>query len=472
MGKTTYSKVGVRKMKKLFVKQIEGDMLTPIGIFQSLKGRKKCLLESSLKHEQHGRFSFIGCNPHIELLSDRGNNTIRQPAGESCKEGLFLDVLKEYIEREDIQEGNRFPFIGGGVGYIGYDVIRQYEDIGGCLADDVNMPDAHMLFYQDIIVYDHIRQQVYIVSSGDAQEEAEFKERAAAIMKELSAGMLQAEETAGHGRKISFQSHRTQAEFTAIVEKAKEAIFRGDIFQIVLSLRFSTEFGGDSFSFYRRLRRHNPSPYMFYIDFEEYQIVGASPESLIKGSADTVLTNPIAGTRKRGLTEAEDTVLEEELLKDEKELAEHMMLVDLGRNDLGRVCEIGSVELVKYMLVEKYAHVMHIVSEVKGKKRPSIFNEDVLASCLPAGTVSGAPKIRAMNLINQLETEKRNVYAGAVGYFSHNGDFDFALAIRTMVVKEGKAYIQAGAGIVHDSDPQAEYEEVLNKAKALMEVEL
>ena len=211
---------------------------------------------------------------------------------------------------------------------------------------------------------------------------------------------------------------------------------------------------------------------MFYVDFEVYQVVGASPESLLKGDGTNVVTNPIAGTRKRGKTAEEDQALEIELLQDEKELAEHRMLVDLGRNDLGRVCEIGSVELTKFMLIEKYKHVMHIVSEVTGKKREDINNSDVLASCLPAGTVSGAPKIRAMSIINELESVKRNVYAGAVGYFSMHGSFDFALAIRTMIVKDGKATIQAGAGIVYDSNPAHEYQEVLNKARAFMEVEV
>ena len=457
--------------KKIFLKQIEGDIYTPIAIYQSLLGEKKFLLESSLKHEQHGRYSFIGANPYMEMRAKDHQVIIEDETGTRIESGVFLDILENYLPQEQLDEVP-FPLMGGAVGYVGYDIIRQYEDIGEIPYDELNMPEAHLLFYQDIIVYDHFSQKISIVHIGEEGMEEAFNKRAENIAAAIEQGPKQSSFEKIKKCSINFQSNMTQQQFEEKVMRAKEEIVKGEIFQVVLSQRFSTAFTGDPFYFYRSLRTHNPSPYMFYIDFDDYQIVGASPESLLKGDGVQVVTNPIAGTRKRGKSAEEDTALEVDLLQDEKELAEHRMLVDLGRNDLGRVCEIGSVELTKYMLIEKYKHVMHIVSEVVGKKRPDISNGKVLSSCLPAGTVSGAPKIRAMSIINELEDVKRGVYAGAVGYFSNHGSFDFALAIRTMIVKDGIAAIQAGAGIVYDSDPEMEHNEVLNKARAFMEVEL
>ena len=457
--------------KKIFQKQMEGDIYTPIAIFQSLIGDKKFLLESSLKHEQHGRYSFIGANPYMEMHANGNEVTIHAENGSRTEYGRFLDILEKYLPQEHLVD-KPFPLMGGAIGYVGYDVIRQYEDIGDIPFDELDMPEAHLLFYSDIVVYDHISQKISIVHIGDEGTEEAFNERAVKIKEAIEQGPKPSAFEKVNKSSINFQSNMTQQQFEEKVKKAKKEIEKGEIFQVVLSQRFSTAFAGDPFYFYRSLRTHNPSPYMFYIDFHDYQIVGASPESLLKGDGIEVVTNPIAGTRKRGKTAEEDVSLEVELLQDEKELAEHRMLVDLGRNDLGRVCEIGSVELTKYMVIEKYKHVMHIVSEVVGKKQHDISNGQVLASCLPAGTVSGAPKIRAMSIINELEQVKRGVYAGAVGYFSNHGSFDFALAIRTMIVKDGKATIQAGAGIVYDSDPETEHNEVLNKARAFMEVEL
>ncbi|MGM9926171.1 MAG: anthranilate synthase component I [Bacillus sp. (in: firmicutes)] len=458
--------------KKLFQVQMEGDIYTPIGIYQSLPGQKKFLLESSLKHEQHGRFSFIGSNPYMELKA-KGDTVVETAADgkETKKTARFLDAVKEYLPKK-VEQKMPFPFLGGAVGFVGYDIIRQYEDIGPLLHDEVEMPEAHLMFYREAVVYDHFNQQISIVMLGEESEEAEFYKRADEIKVHIQQGPKEVASQSRDKKAIDFQSNMSKRHFEELVLKAKEEIVKGEIFQVVLSQCFSAGFSGDPFQFYRSLRRHNPSPYMFYIEFGDYQVAGSSPESLLQGDGVNVITNPIAGTRKRGATLAEDERLEVELLHDEKELAEHRMLVDLGRNDLGRVCEIGTVALTKYMLIEKYKRVMHIVSEVKGQKLAHVSNADVLASCLPAGTVSGAPKIRAMSIINELEEVKRNVYAGAVGYFSVHGSFDFALAIRTMVVKDGKAYIQTGAGIVYDSDPGMEYQEVFNKARALMEVEV
>lgn len=459
--------------KKVCQLSMEGDIYTAIGIFQSLPGEKKILLESSLKHEQQGRYSFIASNPYMEI-SSRGDTILQRKEDGTVTEqkGRFLDVIKELLPEEEELSEAPFPFLGGAVGYVGYDIIRQYEDIGPALEDELDMPEAHLMFYKDIVVYDHFKQQVSIVSIENEDEEEDFLKRAQRIKKAIQQRKPNAILHTNEKKNIDFQATISQQQFEEMVQIAKKNISEGDIFQVVLSQRYSTHFTGDPFQFYRALRKHNPSPYMFYVDFQDYQVLGSSPESLLKGNGTTVTTNPIAGTRRRGRTVEEDKELQVELLQDEKELAEHRMLVDLGRNDLGRVCEIGTIELSKYMLIEKYKHVMHIVSEVIGKKRADMANMDVLASCLPAGTVSGAPKIRAMNIINDLEQVKRNVYGGAVGYFSSHGSFDFALAIRTMLVKDEKAIIQAGAGIVYDSEPQKEYQEVLNKAKALMEVEI
>lgn len=462
---------GGMDVKKVFELKIEGDLHTPIGIYRSIREKKKILLESSLKHEQQGRYSFIGASPYMELYTS-GGVTIEKDSDGNRKEhtGRFLDKVKQLMPKE-AGLASAYPFIGGAVGYVGYDIIREYEDIGAIPADELNMPDAHLMFFRDVIVYDHMLQQISIVSIREEAEEAEFAARAEKLASSIRNNRQHEQEENMLRADTQFTSERKKEDFEQMVRAAKEEIAKGEIFQVVLSERFSADFSGDAFQFYRILRKRNPSPYMFYIDFEDYQVVGSSPESLLKGDGRQVRTNPIAGTRRRGLTPEEDAALEAELLKDVKELAEHKMLVDLGRNDLGRVCGIGTVELTKFMDIEKYKYVMHIVSEVEGTMREGLDNTDVLASCLPAGTVSGAPKIRAMSIINEYEKVKRNVYGGAVGYFSSHGAFDFALAIRTMVVKGGKATIQAGAGIVHDSDPEREYEEVLNKAKALMEVQ-
>ncbi len=454
---------------KIFHKKVEGDIYTPISIYRSLKGEKKMLLESSLKAEQQGRYSFIAADPYMELFTEDSAVVKREYGSkEERYEEKFLDVVKAIMPDVQIAD-SPFPFLGGAVGYVGYDMIRQYEEIGSMPADDLKMPDAHLMFYRDVVVYDHLKQQISIVSTGTEREEEAFMQRAESLERQIREGAGR-DGDAEKAPRIQFRPGVTQEAFKSRVRAAKEEIAKGEIFQVVLSQRYTTEFTGDALRFYRNLRRHNPSPYMYFIDFHDYQVVGSSPESLVKGNGEQVLTNPIAGTRRRGLTDEEDLHLEKELLQDEKELAEHRMLVDLGRNDLGRVSTIGSVKLTKYMEVDRYSSVMHIVSEVAGRQRPDIRNADVLASCLPAGTVSGAPKIRAMQIINELEKQKRGVYGGAVGYFSIHGSFDFALAIRTMIVKDGRASIQAGAGIVYDSDPDAEYEEVLNKAKALMEV--
>ncbi|WP_147534884.1 anthranilate synthase component I [Bacillus marasmi] len=450
------------------IEQMEGDMLTPISIFQKISGRKKFLLESSLKHENTGRYSIIGADPILEVKGYGNQNHLITEKGEELVNGRTLDIVKELIPNYGEQEGN-FPFAGGAVGYVGYDTIRQYENIGATPEKDLEMPDVHLMFYEQVIIYDHLEQKVYLAASPILEDTTKGKlvSHNEKRRKELLAE-FHSEEPKEVGLS-SFKSTTTKEKFIENVEKAKEYISSGDIFQVVLSQRMHASFEGDPFSFYRKLRISNPSPYMYYLDFEDYVVAGSSPESLVKAKQSVITTNPIAGTRPRGNTAAEDDLLAKGLIQDEKELAEHRMLVDLGRNDLGKICKFGSVNVHKYMALEKFKHVMHIVSEVSGELSKNHKAADALISCLPAGTVSGAPKIRAMEIINELETEKRGVYSGAIGYFSVNGNMDFALAIRTMVIKDNTAYIQAGAGIVYDSVPEKEYEETIHKLKTFLE---
>ncbi|WP_404355107.1 anthranilate synthase component I [Cytobacillus firmus] len=451
------------------IEELEGDTLTPISIYQRMSGRKKFLLESSLKHEKSGRYSFIGADPVMELKGE-GNRTAVTARG---KTEVFaekpLDAVRRLMPEQKYHPFEQFPFCGGAVGYAGYDVIRQYEDIGTIPYDELSVPDVHLMFFEEVAVFDHLEQKVYLVGMPLLEEtdESQLREKIQKRKAEIQKGTAGAESE--EATLSAFKASISKEDFVEKVNRAKSYIEEGDIFQVVLSQRLKAELTGDPFAFYRKLRVQNPSPYMYYLDFEEYAVAGASPESLIKAAGNKVITNPIAGTRPRGKSEEEDLQLERDLIEDEKELAEHRMLLDLGRNDLGRVCEFGSVTIEKNMVIERYKHVMHLVSEVGGRLKNPHTSIDALIACLPAGTVSGAPKIRAMEVINELETVKRGIYSGAVGYFSGNGNMDFALAIRTMVIKDGYAYIQAGAGIVHDSIPEKEYEETLHKLKAFLE---
>lgn len=451
-------------------KEINGDTLTPITIFNRIKGRKKFLLESSKGHGEKGRYSFIGKNPFKEIIGSENQANIYNSYGELTDQFSqnALEIVKKQVSHESLDLP--FAFYGGAVGFIGYDIIRQYEDIGERLEDELMMPDVHLMFYQQVIVFDHKEQTVTIIALNldGKQTDKELDAAVKALEHEI---IQQSDQHQVKKINVSFTPSIDQTTFVEMVKTAKEHIVNGDVFQVVLSQRMKASFDADPFEFYRRLRIANPSPYMFFVDFESYIVLGASPESLIKTKGKQVITNPIAGTRPRGKTDVEDEALAKELITDKKERAEHKMLVDLGRNDLGRVCEVGSISIPKYMMIERYQHVMHIVSEVHGELTESYTGIDALIATLPAGTVSGAPKIRAMQIINQLEKQSRGVYAGAVGYLNMNGDIDLALAIRTMIIKEDQAYVQAGAGVVFDSDPDSEYQETLNKAKSLLEVQ-
>ena len=457
------------EVKDYVLKEIQGDMMTPISIFESLSGRRKVLFESSAKHEESGRYSFIAVNPIAELKGHKENYTYQiEKADPQFENGSVFEKLRNVLPIQ--AKDDPFSFFGGAIGYFGYDTAFYNEEIGEGLRDELAMPDVHVYFYDTFIVFDHLTQKVSVVTKdlfGNGRTEPEMESSVNIIIEEIKQGTTFTEDSQVD---VKFEPTIDKTTFIEMVEKAKSHIERGDIFQVVLSQRFKTDFSGKPFSLYRKLRNSNPSPYMFYLDFEGYTILGTSPESLVKVVNRKVTTNPIAGTKPRGKTREEDLYLEQLLINDEKEIAEHRMLVDLGRNDIGRVSKIGTVQVTKYMNIERYKHVMHIVSEVTGELNEDTHVLDVLTSCLPAGTVSGAPKIRAMQIINELEQLKRGVYAGAIGYISCSGNMDLALAIRTMIVKDGKAFVQAGAGIVYDSIPESEYEETINKAKALLEV--
>lgn len=457
----------VVQTKRFIHETIAGDTLTPIAIYSRLTGRKKMLFESNAKHNDNGRYSFIALNPIAELYGNDQSTTFIDGEQSNTLQVPVMQKLKELLPKTEMD--TPFSFFGGAIGYFGYEIAYHYEKIGTFSNDPYEMPDVHVYFYEQFIVFDHLLEQVHIVVM-DLFDKGITAQQMHETMAQLKQQLATPVDVPFEKQVIDFKPLRSKESFMEMVEVAKDHILRGDIFQVVLSQTFEADFDGDAFQLYRALRSNNPSPYMYFMQFDDYQIVGTSPESLVKVRGKEVITNPIAGTKKRGATPEIDEEIAQELLKDEKELAEHKMLVDLGRNDIGRVSEVGSVRVTKYMTIERYRHVMHIVSEVTGELRADMHVVDVLASALPAGTVSGAPKIRAMQIIHQLEQRKRGIYAGAVGYLSVTGDMDLALAIRTMLVKDGKAYVQAGAGVVYDSNPESEFEETLNKAKALLEV--
>lgn len=450
------------------IRQLQGDYLTPVSIFLRIQEEKKFLLESNSREGEEGaRYSIIAIDPVKEIRYQEGIFSVNHQQF-SCDDPL-KELEKHIIHEEELIP--EIPFQGGAIGYVGYDVAACYEDIGEIPKDELNIPDIYFYVFELFVVYDHRTETVSIVHSNaySQQTEVESEARVSKIIAYLqtpSPNELIEKKTV----ELEYESNVSQEEFENRVRKAKELIGEGDLFQIVLSQRLKAKLTLDSFEYYRYLRLSNPSSYMYYLHFGEMQVIGCSPESLVSVKNGVVTTNPIAGTRRRGETIEEDVALAEELLADEKERAEHMMLIDLGRNDIGQIAKKGSVRLPIYMMIEKYRYVMHIVSLVTGELKEGLTPMDALKATLPAGTVSGAPKIRAMKRIYELEPVKRGLYAGAVGYYSMDNQVDFAIAIRTMLIKDGFAYIQAGAGIVADSDPESEYFETLQKAKALLEV--
>lgn len=451
-----------QKSLRTTVKKLNGDSLTPILIFRKMQGKRKFLLESSSKHEGSGRYSFIGMDP-LKSYSGRHGMIEERVHGTGktySHEGDLFVLLKRLMPR--ISADMDFPFTGGAVGYVGYGAARSDA---ARPADDLGFPDVNFNVYETIVVFDHVLNEVTILHTeiSEVQKTPD--------LDALAESLLSGKEQGESGVELSdYTCAVTQQQFENLVREAKGHIEAGEVEQIVLSRRLVADFKGDPFSLYRKLRKQNPSPYMYYMEFDDHIVVGTSPESLVRVSDGKVMTNPIAGTRRRGKDEAEDMALEKELLADPKELAEHDMLVELGRNDLETICEKDSVQVTSYKKVVRYEHVMHLVSEVEGDLSPVLHPLDALTTCLPAGTVTGTPKKRAMELIDELEQTDRGIYGGAIGYIGFNGNMDFALTIRTMIVRGGKAHVQAGAGIVAASDPTAEYMETVNKARSLLEV--
>ncbi len=460
-----------------------GDLETPISAALKFAGEDNCfLLESAEAAERFGRYSFLGFDPKRTLSYESGVYTVVDADG--VREVPARDPfrgLADIVGKKSVAPLPNLPaFVGGAVGYFSYDAVRYLEKLPDAPPDDLKVPEAYFAVTDTLIVFDHLRHKVLVISLVDASNlrDAEGEGFAAAyrraaddirrVAERLAAPTLHRALPSGEGALEIF-SNFTRKDYEEAVEKAKEYIRAGDAFQVVPSQRFFAEVGDlDPFLLYRGLRTVNPSPYMTYLKLGDLALVGASPEPLVRVEGRRVMTRPVAGTRKRGATPEEDALLADELLADEKERAEHVMLVDLGRNDLGRVGEIGSVELATFMEVERYSHVMHIVSTVEADLRKDLTALDALAAAFPAGTVSGAPKVRAMEIIDELEPTRRGPYAGATGYYGVDGRLDTCITLRTALLKDGRAYFQAGGGVVADSVPKLEYEETRSKAGAIV----
>jgi anthranilate synthase component 1 len=444
------------------------DCETPVSAFLKLRalapGEPAFLLESAEQGQRVGRFSFIGIGPRSVLrwsLADGGDPY-----------ELAAAHLERYVQAA-IEDAP--PFTGGAVGYFGYDLVRAVEPLGEAPPDPLGLPDMALMLTDALVVFDHLKHTVTILANADLLEQPDLElayGKAAARIEELKSALAapvpRAAPPPAARAAPSWTSNMERERFEAIVERIVRYIYAGDAFQVVPSQRFSAAVPISAFSIYRGLRAVNPSPYMYFLDFGDFQVAGASPEPLLTVNGRRVSTKPIAGTRPRGSSPDEDRLIAAELLADEKERAEHVMLVDLGRNDLGRVCEYGTVVVDELMEIELYSHVMHIVSSVSGTLRPGVGAMDALRSVLPAGTLSGAPKVRAMQIIDELEPVKRGGYGGAIGYLSYGGELDTAIHIRTVVIKDGVAHVQAGGGTVADARPAFEFEESLAKARAAM----
>jgi anthranilate synthase component 1 len=462
------------------VKSVTADLLTPVSAFLAVAEKEPYafLLESVERGEQIGRYTFLGARPYMQVSAREDQVLITTHKHTEETSGGALRTAKKVLRaHKPATIAGLPPFTAGAVGYFGYDLIRQLEKIGNHAKADLKLPDSVLMFFDRLLAFDHLRHQIHIIASADVREESPRKAYARALHdiealeKKLSTGLRPAhwQTNAGSGRhKMRIQAGISRQRFMQAVERAKTYIAAGDAFQIVPSLRLSFTPKVSGFDIYRALRTVNPSPYLYYLRMGETQIIGSSPEMLVRASGARLEYRPIAGTRPRGHDQAEDERLEKEMLADEKERAEHVMLVDLGRNDLGRVSEYGSVKVRDLMYVERYSHVMHLVTALEGKLRAGLDALDAFAACFPAGTLSGAPKVRAMQIIEELEPTRRGIYGGSVLYADFAGNLDSCIAIRTMLMEGEKAYLQVGAGIVADSDPAREYEECMNKAKAVL----
>jgi anthranilate synthase component 1 len=457
-------------------KELLADIETPVTAYLKLKGGPfSFLLESAEGGEKWGRYSFIGLNPLITVTYQFSQMVIKREKKNYSYSEVDdpVPLLRKIIKKFHLAEVEGLPrFQGGLVGYFAYDVIRCWENLPGTIPKDTSTPEAMFILPQELIIFDHVSHTMKIVTfvhiEGDDNLEGLYKKAKKRIdycLKKLSPSFNYKTLPLCIG---SLRSNFTKEQFMEAVKRIKDYILNGDVIQVVLSQRLESEFSGDAFSIYRALRSLNPSPYMFYLDFGYLKLVGTSPEVLVRLENNLITLRPIAGTRPRGHTQSEDRALEQELLADPKEQAEHIMLVDLGRNDVGKVASPGSVKATELMSIEHYSHVMHIVSNIIGKLKEGEDSFSVLKASFPAGTVTGAPKVRAMQIIDELEPIQRGPYAGAVGYFSFSENMDFCITIRTVIVCNNKLFLQVGAGIVADSIPEREYEETVNKAKAMV----
>jgi anthranilate synthase component 1 len=458
-------------------REIMADMDTPVSAFRKLDdGCFAYLLESIEGGEKWGRFSFLGSTPSV-IIRSKGSlvETITDGTIVAHESSDPLAAVKELLAQFTPVEVDGLPrFFGGAVGYLGYDMIRHFESLDTDKPALLDTFDSYFLITDSIVIFDTMRQKIKVVSNAHVTADVPLAEAYSRATQKIDALIerlrtpLQPQSATSPGKPVQFLSNISRSSFEESVELAKEYVRSGDVIQVVLSQRFSGDLTADPFDIYRVLRTLNPSPYMFFLRLDDTVIAGASPEVMVRKEGDRVELRPIAGTRSRGATPDKDDRLAEELLADPKECAEHVMLVDLGRNDLGRVCTTGSVRVSELMLIERYSHVMHIVSNVQGQLSSDRDAFDLVRATFPAGTLSGAPKIRAMQIIDELEPVRREIYGGAVGYFSFSGNMDLAITIRTLVIKGGKVHLQAGAGIVADSDPAAEWQETVNKGMAVM----
>jgi anthranilate synthase component 1 len=482
------------------VKSVSADLLTPVSAFLAIADKEPhaFLLESVERGEQIGRYTFLGARPYMRVKAqagkveiERGRNTptVRQAQGRLSrakgaremghpdKENIFQVVKRLLREHQPASIAGLPPFTAGAVGYFAYDVVRQLERIGNHAKDDLKLPDAELMFFDRLLAFDHLRHQIHIMAAADVKRESPRRayDRAlrdiAALERKLAAGLSPAlwrKSSKAKAGKLKVHAGTPRDTFLKNVKRCKGYIAAGDIFQVVLSQRLDFTPEVAPFDLYRALRQVNPSPYLYFLRSGDTHILGSSPEMLVRVTGRKLEYRPIAGTHPRGRDEAEDLQLEQKMRTDEKERAEHVMLVDLGRNDLGRVSEYGSVKVKDLMYVERYSHVMHLVSALEGTLRKDLDALDAFAACFPAGTLSGAPKVRAMQIIEELEPTRRGIYGGSVLYADFAGNLDSCIGIRTLLMQGKKAYLQAGAGIVADSDPASEFQESLNKAQAVV----
>lgn len=458
-------------------REIMADLETPVSAYLKIGGAYSYLLESVEGGEKWARYTFLGGDPEVVVSSKGRTLTVVRNGVEETRtiETDPLEALEEMLSAYRPVPTEGLPrFFGGAVGYIGYDMVRFFEELPDETDDDLDLPDMVFLITDTILIFDNILQKIKVVSNahveGRSLKEAyqEACDKVHLLIEKLRGPAEPPKSPPPRVGPLVTTSNFSKADFMRAVERAREYIAAGDCVQTVLSQRLEADIRAHPFNIYRALRTINPSPYMYYLELGGTTIVGSSPEVLVRQEGDRLILRPLAGTRPRGATEEEDEALERELLADPKERAEHIMLVDLGRNDLGRVSLPGSVEVDELMVIEKYSHVIHIVSNVVGTVRPELTSYDVLRASFPAGTVSGAPKIRAMEIIEELEPTKRGPYAGAIGYFSFSGNMETCITIRTLVIQNNRAYLQVGAGIVADSDPEREFEETMDKARALL----